>query len=394
MKLSTIAIATLVAGLAEAKKPSGIDAKMIQKGMANVDTKTLLRRARKLEGEDGEDEEEEFEITSDYTIQFNSCASLNVLDVDAVDTYVQNAQNSGQGWNLNNLQMYKDYVVFDATSSSSGSTIQYVIDLPTFVSTLVEAVPTELGEYCNACSEAYDSCYPQGDDQANNEGNRKLESGVEYVDCDTCVSNGCFTNAQNNGDGGDGGDGGDDGESAMYTDAYGATSSDAVEWFNEVAECQAISQDSGYYNYYYTHYAGLTCNAAGTGVEIAVYSDEDCTVPTSTSFYSIMQNEGRVASYVDMTKTLVEKAFTRSFSCQSVEYASPYDDEDGDEDGGDADEDEEANYEANEICRELTEGETAFDLSQSCDQDGDGNNYQYDEDGNAWGSYTYGNYGT
>jgi hypothetical protein len=391
MKLSSIVIATLVAGLAEAKKPSGLDAKLIQKGMNNVNTKTLLRRARKL------DQDAEFEITSDYSIKFNSCTSLNVLDTDEVDTYVSNAQSSGSSWDLSSLQMYKDYVIFDATSSSSGSTVQYVIDLATFVSTLVEAVPSQLEEYCNACEEAYDNCYPGDDDQAqgNNNGGRKLKSGVEYIDCDTCEANGCFFDEENGQ------------EYAMYTDSYGFSSNDALEWFGQVSECQEISNDNGYYNYYYNAYAGLTCNTAGTGVEIGVFTNEECTITnTQTTFYNLMQNEARILSYVDMTKNLVEKAFTQSVSCQSVEYASPYNNDNNDNNdnnNNDNNDNNDNNYEANELCQQLMEDESAFDISQSCDEDGNNNdnndnnnnnNNQYDEDGNAWGTYTYGNYGT
>lgn len=402
--------------------------------MKNVETAKLLRQARKLD----EQEQEDFQITSDFSIKFNSCASLKVLDVDDVGNYISNAQYSGANVDLSSLNIYKDYVIFDATSASSGQTVQYVVDVATYVQTLLEAFPNEFEEYCKACEEAEEACYYNSYSQAAdaNNGGRKLTENYQYIDCDTCYANGCLKANEEGGD-----ESGDD--ESVYVDSNGYTSSDALEWMNEISECQEISPDSGYNNYngYYKLYAGLTCNRKGTGVEIGIFSNEECTMQsTQTTFVNIVQYEAQIKAYYELTKTLVENAFTQSTSCAATTYVNPYEnnggnrrrklnededanadeaDEDANEedanedaDAEDADnEDADANEEAdeaeeeeeeeseedeiNEICQKLTE-ENSFELSQSCNEDNqDGNNnYQYyDENGNAWGSYYYENYG-
>ena len=83
MKISALAVLCLATGLADATK-LGLDAKSIQKNLNKVDRPSLLRMARKLEQEEEEQEAEAaaFELTADYTVQFNSCTSLKVLDID------------------------------------------------------------------------------------------------------------------------------------------------------------------------------------------------------------------------------------------------------------------------------------------------------------------------
>lgn len=421
MKLSTAIIAALAAVSIDAKS---LDAKTLSKTMKNVETKNLLRQARKL---DEQQEQEDFQITSDFSIKFNSCASLKVLDVDDISDYITNAQYSGADVDISSLNIYKDYVIFDAISASSGQTVQYVVDVATYVQSLVEAIPNEHEEYCKVCEEAEESCYYNAYTQAAdaNNGGRKLSENYQSIDCTTCYNNGCFSQNEE-GEDGEGGESGDD--ESLYVDSNGYTSSNALEWLDEISECQEISPDSGYNNYngYYKLYAGLTCNRKGTGVEIGVFSNEECTMQsTQTTYVNIVQYEAQIKAYYEMTKTLVENAFTQRTSCAATTYVNPFEDNDGnrrklseDEDANEEDaenDEEDANADADEaeeeeeseeegeiseICQRLTE-ENSFELSQSCDgdnnnEDGNGNgngNYQYDEYGNAWGTYYYGNYG-
>jgi len=423
MKLSTAVIAALAAVSVDAKS---LDAKTLSKTMKNVETKKLLRQARKL------DEQQDFQITSDFSIKFNSCASLKVLDVEDVSTYITNAQYSGSSVDISSLNIYKDYIIFDATSASSGQTVQYVVDVATYVQSLVEAVPNDYEEYCDVCKEAEESCASSNTQTASaNDGGRKLTENYQSIDCDTCYANGCFSEGEEE----DEEDGAD--EQSVYTDSNGNTSNDALEWLNEISECQEISQDSGYGNYNgnYNLYAGLTCNKRGSGVEIGIFSNEDCTMQsTQTTFVTIVQSETQIKSYYEMTKTLVESAFTQSTSCAATTFVNPFEENDGnrrkldededanedadaedaqgddanadadaedaqgddanaDADADDAEEEQqqEEDGEISEVCQKLTE-ENSFVLSQACNDDGS-DNYQYDENGNAWGTYYYENYG-
>ncbi|KAL3930663.1 MAG: hypothetical protein SGBAC_011666 [Bacillariaceae sp.] len=434
MKLSTAVIAALAAVHVDAKK--NLDMNTLQKTMNNVNTKqSLLRKARKLDQQEQGDDAG-FQITSDYAIKFNSCASLKLLDIDDVSTYITNTQYSGSNVDLSTLNIYKDYIVFDATSASSGQTVQYVIDVASYVQTLVQATPSDYEGYCTACDEAYESCAASNvSTAAADEGGRKLTVNYETIDCDLCYANGCFYNEENGGAGGDG-------SNSVYTDSYGYTSNDALEWLNSVSQCQEISQDNGYANFngYYTLYAGLTCNAAGTGVEIGVFANNECTVQTTqTTFSNVLTSETKINSYFDLTKTLVEHSFTQTTSCAETSFVNPYEqngnrrrlqgededenqdanqdenqdanqdenqdanqDENQDANGDDAadqdangddnaqaDEQQAADEDLSEICQALTE--SSFTL-QDCNQNGQ-SNYQYDENGNAWGTYYYGSYG-
>jgi len=389
MKFSSLALASLILGFGNAINP-----------------KSFLRHARRL---DQQEDEEPFEITGDYTIKFNACASLQVLDIESANEYVETAQGNGNDGSdvASSLKMYKDYVIFDAYNSNTGESYQYAIDVPSYVQGLVQYTPNEREEYCETCQEIVGFCltddmYAQ---QNQNDGGRNLV----VLNCQTCDANGCFDEQKATANNYNNGDDAEEQERSWYVDEDGYTSTEALEWFSTLAECQAISEDNGYVNQSYSSnnngdddgqadfegpYASLICNQEGTGVEIGIFSNEDCTLASSsTTFYDIIASEPSIKAYIKLTKQLVENSFTQKLSCMSQEYSNPFysDNEDGDNQAANDDEAEEE-VEANEICKELTE-EESIEITGACYEEGDDDaqqdKYAYDDNGNPWGTYVY-----
>lgn len=363
MKISALAVLYLATGLADATK-LGLDAKSIQKNLNKVDRPSLLRMARKLEQEEEEQEAEAaaFELTADYTVQFNSCTSLKVLDIDVdADAEDDDGKNSKKGDDEDSIQSaYKDYVIFEAKDSSSGDSWQFAMDVSTFVQTLIPYKTARYEDFCDACQEGKEYCedLQDGDeDEQDDEDGEEANSDLEAI-CDICSANSCFED-----------------QDVRFTDEYGNTSDDALNWLEGISACQQISDDNGYASYANyldaESYAGFVCNQAGTGVEIGIFSDETCSIPSEAiEFSTVLSNEATIGAYFKMTEGLVEGAFTQTFSCKDDIY------------GEEADDDE-ADVEVSEICTDLI-GDYAVELSQTCDEDGD---YTYDENGDAWGSY-------
>lgn len=388
---STALVATLVFAVADARS---WNTDKIQSHLSKVSPEKLLRNARQL---DQANQDGGFEITSDYSVKFNECLTLNVLSDQE-----EGGDQQEDGNNIDHATSIVDYVIVDVISSYDGSVKQFAVDLVTFVTTLANYIPDQMEEYCEACD--YDYCYNggQNDDGANNGdenqdangdenqdgadedgedqedgGARFLEQNgkIVYTDCDTCSNMSCFNDQNNNGDG--------DNAENVYSNE------NALAWLLDVGECQEINED--YYNYQdangYQLYAGYTCNADGTGMEIGVFADEECSVLTTTTFAEIVENGGYGVSYQSMSSGLVHRVFQQYFDCMNTEYMNPGEDQNNQEDN--ADEDEDAQFDANDYCQELVqEGVVAMD--EACeDENGDGqNNYEYDEDGNPWGQYT------
>ena len=401
MKFSSAALflALVVTG-ADALR--SLDSEKIQAHLNKVSAQRLLKNARQL---NQDQQNQGFQITGDYSVKFNECLTLNVLNGEEDDKDRQDENNNN---NVDHATSIKDYVIVDVISSYDGSVKQFAVDLVTFVTTLANYIPEQMNEYCEACN--YDYCYNggnnnnngnqdandenqdgrEGEEDRDNEGEDREDGGarflaernngkIVYTDCDTCSTMKCFQDNQNNNNQQDGN---------VYSNE------NALNWLLSVGECQEINGD--YYNYQaadgYQLYAGYTCNSDGTGMEIGVFADEDCSILTTTTFAEVVSNGGYGASYQSMSSGLVHRVFQQYFDCMNTEYISPGDDAQQEQEDNNENEDEDAEFEANEYCQQLVQDQ-AIAMGESCmeDNNNDGqnqNNYQYDEQGNPWGQYT------
>lgn len=403
MKFSSVALlsAVFMTTAADARR---LNTQKIQSHLAKVSPQQLLQHARQLDQQQ-QQEEEEFEITGDYSVKFNECLTLNVLNEDAQQGEQQEDENQDEN-EVYSPTTIKDYVIVDVISSYDGSVKQFAVDLVTFVTTLANYIPEQMNEYCEACD--YDYCYNnngQGDDNNNNANeedqqdenkdneeeedkeNENEEDGgarrvlkqnngkVVYTSCETCSTMNCFQDEENNNQ---------DGENVYSNE-------NALEWLLDVGECQEINED--YYNYNnadgYQLYVGYTCNSDGTGMEIGVFADEECSILTTTTFAEVVENGGYGSSYQSMSSGLVHRVFQQYFDCMNTEYINPG--EDQQEEDEEENEDEDAQFEANEFCQQLVQDD-AIAMDESCMEDNNNgenqNNYQYDEWGNPYGQYT------
>ena len=137
---------------------------------------------------------------------------------------------------------------------------------------------------------------------------------VKQLDCYVCESYGCLT--------------GDDDQDES-DDLYGFEA--ATEWLEELAQCKetGISYSGGYGGGYNNNnqqngdnnelYGGFLCNAAGTGVEIGLFLDEECVLYLPNEPYSNYMSYFD-QTYVEMTKEIIEFTFSSAvFSCKDQE---------------------------------------------------------------------------
>ena len=200
------------------------------------------------------------------------------------------------------------------------------------------------------------------DRDEGDEGGRKLNQ-VNYIDCDQCETYECFEQE-------------DDGNNAYQEEEIDYDG--AVEWIEGLAGCYQTEYQMNDYNLY----GGLLCNSDGSGVEIGVFLDEDCTLyPTEKSFQNIMSNDD--SNYYSKASELIQHMFTTDVSCgaDNTEYTNPYDNEGADED--DADEDDEA--EVGEWCQDLFDD----DVQSLYNCDVEDEDEQEDDENDEWANVNW-----
>ena len=104
MKFSPLVIA--LATLADAKMPSGMAKNAIQRKLNKIDHHSFLKRARKLDeaaadGDADEEEDQAWEIDGSYSMQFDSCVSVNP------EEYYDGDADADE--DADEAQEYKDY---------------------------------------------------------------------------------------------------------------------------------------------------------------------------------------------------------------------------------------------------------------------------------------------
>lgn len=171
----------------------------------------------------------------------------------------------------------------------------------------------------------------EGEGEGEAEGGRRLQS-VQYVNCTTCASLGCFVEEQqqqnNNAEG----------EQQLTLEGM-------VQWVQQQGECVATGQ---YWNNM-ALYSSFMCNQEGDGVEIALFLDDNCQLYTASNSYSSIYPDDQ---YVSNSQNVVTYPFTNDIDCAAdPEWRSPEEEanaeeEQAQEENGEADE-------ANEYCQGL-----------------------------------------
>jgi len=134
-----------------------------------VDRKTFLKNAvpvdrngepRRLEGGDEDDEDEEFYVTGDYTMQFSKCVSVQTEPADNSFLYDENLSKltssgrivSQKSFVLVNVckTKYCDYYVGDENL--------YMVDLQTYMAATTVYYQERTESYCQACINSRNYC--------------------------------------------------------------------------------------------------------------------------------------------------------------------------------------------------------------------------------------------
>jgi hypothetical protein len=389
------AVTALVAAMAvgtEARKPKKVSRRVLKDRMKNgqFNKATIMANAkphneaakkRKLEDNNRQ-------VTGDYSIQFHSCFSLqttysDVFEEDDGSSMTMSMFSSGD------MLAVDSYAVFSLIAY--GVTEQYVVDMPSYVQALINYLPDQMDEYCEACEENYDACqqelygqnYGNGYNNnynGNNNGNRKLSDiervlngnqEIRQLDCSLCQEYGCLS--------GDGDNNNDD------SNGYES----AAEWLEEMSECKetGIQYQGGYQNsngqYYQQNndegldlYAGMICNGDGTGVEIGMFADEDCKLYLRNEPYSNYMAYSDT-TYQAMTKEVLEFTFSSAvLSCADNEVvyttSSNYNSYNQNQDYNEDD-----NNEIAEWCEDVVSGETYPVDMKTCGSGNNNNNYGY-----------------
>ncbi|KAL3935248.1 MAG: hypothetical protein SGBAC_009198 [Bacillariaceae sp.] len=226
-----------------------------------------------------------------------------------------------------------------------------------------------------------------------NGGTRHLQQrrATETVDCETCQSvcadqSTSYTQNSNNNDN-------NQGEYTNY---------EAFEWLQGLSECEQVNYGN-YYNMngengnsndqmYNELYAGLMCNADGTGIEVGLFIDEECSVwNPSKSFKSILDEETPPYIYYTKTKNLVQFLFTKQIGCGEIEYTIPYDEEGNTRESYNRYEYDKYGYaQANDGCQYLFQG-NVLNIGGTCaaTASDDDDIYATQDANSQGGKYTY-----
>lgn len=308
-------VAALVQAVSATKSLSGDEFNsMLRSG--KIDTKTLLkssvpyrkdalRNLAENEGQNGVQDAYgvlgQTGITGDYSVSFNSCVSLtveeewaNVENYESLATYIQREQ----------IQSVRNYVLFnvcetmgDCSDPSVSETNTYMVDLNTWVSAMIGYLPSQKEEYCTGCENQAEYCENYYQYKADGIDYNKAaffydDIKFQLIDCEQCAAYGC-----NDEDG----------------DQYEQNGWDYVEaWVSSLAQCQAT--ESTFNDV--AEYAGFMCNSDGSGLEIAVFMDEDCSLYNSMrSYRSTLADGDENWAYYGKSQSVISYLFNYQFDC-------------------------------------------------------------------------------
>lgn len=129
-----------------------VDARKLMQSAVQVDPKTM----RKLNNNNNENG---FQITNAHSIRFNSCTSLKTSSPNDETMFGDLIQYTKSG----QIVAEQSYVLFNicetgSCSYYSGDDALFMVDLATYMASMVDYMPQQHQEYCRACEQAQDYC--------------------------------------------------------------------------------------------------------------------------------------------------------------------------------------------------------------------------------------------
>ena len=272
-----------------------------------------------------------FHVTSNYNVQFNSCVSLKVEDDEILQDGVLQLAQQGR------VVAQQSFAIVKACQSRNCETdstaVELLVPLEIFVSGLIDYFPNKKEAYCAACENHYNYClYGNGqkfDNTSKYSNNGEFwynDQHYKLIECSKCRTMGCFTQAaqavaqqqaQQNG-----------GQQQQNNNNNGddAVWNEAVDWVLELAECKDTGVQWEPQGTQFELYGGLICNAAGNGVEIGVFLDEECRLYTNAKSYGALMQQSDYEYYYK-SQDIIESLFTSQIECfndDDIIYVNAY----------------------------------------------------------------------
>jgi hypothetical protein len=262
-----------------------------------------------------------------------------------------------------------------------------------------DTTDADAAEYSsNSYQQEQQSDYQQSQSSSNG-GSRQLTvdmSGFKALNCTKCDEMLCDASVNNN----DQNNANGYYNNANNQDAEPQIDMESVaQWIDAMTDCP---QTSGLLLSSYPLYSGFMCNDDGTGVEIALFLDEECVTYTSLQSFSKVASAQYDEPYLEYAKKVLKFPVENDISCngetqyinqevynqiKAGTYAN-YNYDDGNGNNGNNNNNNNNNkYEPSEFCRNIFEGgENGEAVSiGNCQQNGNNNYYNvvaYDENGN------------
>ena len=332
MKILSLALASAIPVASAAALSQADKASIVSQFLRDANSQRMLQN--------GDDANSGISISTNSSIQFDTCISLTTELSDNMKTVLSTYDVIKDYYDEGDIVPLKSYVLFDICEtgkcSSTDESNLYMTDLPTYMG-LTAFKPQQTTGYCDACVEAEEYCTAATDDggadgaEDGADGGRRLDI-IKYVDCEKCSSMGCF----------DGGDG------KISID-------DVLQWALGWSQCQ----ETGVEWNDIPLYATFICNQAGTGVELGVFLDDDCTTYSKVQGFSeLFPNSAYHAS----SGNVVTYPFTHTVSCaEQIQWQSP-ENENGDNSQQAQNQDQDQSG-ANEYCQAIMESDFVLALN-------------------------------
>jgi hypothetical protein len=420
VKFSFIALASAVAAATSVEAAKPIAKKHIKLGNRNLRrgdaaTEALLKKAVPYKGKKTgakkarRAEEEEFEITGQYNLQFSECIDIKTMDEDLFDEDIVSYVKGGQ------IVAAKSYVLFhvctEETCYLDAQDDLYMVDLATYLTNVAQYHANKRNDYCEQCERFEEMCNPEEEEEEEVEEEEEAEEAAEEEEGEgeeEDKEEGEEEEREEEGEEDREGEEGEEGEDKEdrrklkknkrkankkrkltkkkraaitrkladkeYIDcdqcaAYecyvdeedlddGAVRREELdnqvsEWIGQLAECQETGvQWNGL-----DLYTGAMCSPYGDGVELAVFANDECTWYTNQKAFQDVYNpynqddNQNSINYLMYAEDFIKSAFSEVTPCMKQEFADP------DEEQDENQEEEEERYEVNDYCKEVMEGE-------------------------------------
>lgn len=339
---------------------------------------------RKLNG----DENNNFEISGNNFIAFNDCLSLTWQNFDALATEAL-AEATAAG----SIVPQTSYAIFEVFSKDSGYYQQnsggelWMLPLADWIQATA-MVDDDNDKYCEACQKSYNACYNQDDgnqvegEQAEGQGaeeqegehqegeqngggrKRRFLNGQceETVDCYICEKNGCF----------------DEGNGEDNQNICGENNQSEDCTFDEESLKQFIEgsafMETGLYEYdnqdnKLNIWAGFMCNDDGSGIEMAMFADEQCSLYYVEKSFSELMKNTYTYKQLGQASQMIMKPYIDSIDCMECEYKEINQDEEQHED-----ENRDEDARASETCQNIMQ--EAFDVDACAGAEANNNGEQ------------------